>query len=122
MRKALLIGLTVLAMAGGAHAQTSPYRNPYGTGPAKDPYDLPKKYQGNPYDRDYSRPETGSQSTRKSYGSDSNTSTYGGYGSTYSGYGSSYGGNVRSNSSRDAGASSSRNQRNPACSRPGVVC
>jgi hypothetical protein len=93
MRTALLIALAVAALAGTAQAQTSPFRNPYGLGPAKDPYDLPKRYQGNPYDRDYSKPNPatrgpgyrnvdGSLPTRSR--SDSYGGSYGSYGSRFS--------------------------------------
>lgn len=120
MRTALLIGLIVVGAASAAQAQTSPFRNPYGMGPAKDPYDLPKAYQTNPYDRDYSKPDPavrgpgyrnvdGSLPTRPQ--SDSS------YGSVYGGYGG-YG--ARSSGLSDYGVNASRNRRD--CGKPGLVC
>ena len=57
MRTALLIGLVAASIAGAAQAQMSPYVNPYGMGPRKNPYDLPKALQGKPNLRDYSKPD-----------------------------------------------------------------
>lgn len=119
MRTALLIGLLAASVAGAAEAQTNPYLNPYGMGPAKDPYDLPKALQGNPNLRDYSKPDPatkgpgyrnvdGSLPRQRQSGSSS--------GGFYSGYGS------RPYDPSDYGVSSSRNRQNPNCIRPGVVC
>lgn len=119
MRTALLIGLLAASVAGAALAQTSPYVNPYGMGPAKDPYDLPKALQGNPYLRDYSKPDPATRGPgyRNADGSPASqrrpSSSYGG---SYSGYGS------RNYDPSDDGGSSSRNRRNPNCSKPGIVC
>lgn len=114
MRAVLLIALMMTAVAGAAQAQTSPYRNPYSTGPAKDPYDLPKPLQGNPYDRDYSKQDTykNQQDYQNRYGGSANRgdSNTGGLGY---GYGS------QSQRSNDSGVNSSRNRRD--C-KPGVVC
>jgi hypothetical protein len=119
MRTALLIGLMITAsLASSAQAQTNPYLNPFGMGPAKDPYDLPKAFQGNPNYRDYSKPDPatkgpgyrnvdGSLPTQRQSGSSS--------GGFYSGYGS------RSSGPSDYGVRSG-NRQNPNCSKPGVVC
>ena len=120
MRTALLIGLLAASLAGAAHAQVSPFRNPYGMGPAKDPYDLPKSYYTNPYDRDYSKqaPATRGPGYRNVDGSlpaQRAPNSYGGYYSGYGGYGS------RPSGSNDYGVSSPRYQ-NPNCSKPGIVC
>lgn len=122
MRTALLIGLLATSLAGAAHAQTSPFRNPYGMGPAKDPYDLPKSYQTNPYDRDYSKPDPAARgpgyrnadgSLPRPNPSYNPSSGYGGYG----GY------RAPSAGAADYGASSRRyRQNNPNCSKPGIVC
>jgi hypothetical protein len=123
MRTALLIGLMVVGVAGAAQAQGGykPYQpKDYGAGPSatrdRDPYDLPKAQQTNPYDRDYSKPDPGTRGPgyRNVDGSlpsqrNSNSSS----GGFYSGYGArpsappSYGSGAR---------------RNPNCSKPGVVC
>ncbi len=119
MRVALIIGLTVAAVAGAAQAQMSPYVNPNGMGPAKNPYELPKSLQGNPYLRDYTKPDPATKGPgyRNADGSaftpPSSGSSSGGF---YSGYGS------RPYTPNDYGASSSRNRQNPNCSKPGVVC
>jgi len=119
MRTALLIGLLAASVAGAAQAQMSPYVNPYGMGPRKDPYDLPKSLQGNPYLRDYTKPDPatrgpGYHNADGSPGPDRRpSSSSGGF---YSGYGS------RPYTPNDYGASSSRRRSNPNCSKPGVVC
>lgn len=119
MRTALLIGLLAASVAGAAQAQMSPYVNPYGMGPRKDPYDLPKSLQGNPYLRDYTKPDPATRGPgyHNADGSPASqprpSSSSGGY---YSGYGS------RRYDGSDDSVSSSRNRRNPNCSKPGVVC
>lgn len=130
MRVALIIGLSVLAMASVAQAQTSPYRNPYGMGPAKDPYDLPKSYRTNPYDRDYSSSGDASgpgyhnadgTAVRRNYGSGG-----GNYGSSYGGYGSmggAYGSSSRGYDTPSYGARpSTRSTRSGSNCGLGVVC
>jgi hypothetical protein len=116
VRNALLIGLMIAAVGGAAAmAQTnSPYRNPYGMGPAKDPYDLPKPYQTNPYNRDYSKPDRsddgpGYRNVDGSTPRRNSEPSYGGYGS-------------RSTGSNDSGYGSSSRNRDLSRCRPGIVC
>lgn len=123
MRTALLIGLLAASLAGAAHAQMSPFRNPYGMGPAKNPYDLPKSYYTNPYDRDYTKPDPATRGPgyRNVDGSlpaqRAPTPSYGGYYGSYGAYGS------RPSGSDNYGVSSPRyRQNNPNCSKPGIVC
>ena len=115
MRIALLIGLLAASVAGAAQAQYQPYKPPKPYSSDRDPYDLPKAYQTNPYDRDYSKPAPGTSGP--GYRNvDGSASSRPNSGSSYGGYG------ARSSGAADYGVSSSRNQRNPNCSKPGVVC
>ena len=110
MRVALIIGLSVLAMASVAQAQTSPYRNPY--------------------DRDYSSSGDASgpgyhnadgTAVRRNYGSGG-----GNYGSSYGGYGSmggAYGSSSRGYDTPSYGARpSTRSTRSGSNCGLGVVC
>lgn len=71
MRTALLIGLLIAAgITTTAQAQLGglkPYQPPKPFSTDRDPYDLPKAYNTNPYDRDYStnRDSPGYANTRR---------------------------------------------------------
>lgn len=109
MRTALLIGLMIAASLASSGAQAQTQRRPYD--PPK-PYELPKEYGTNPYDRDYSKTDRyeNQSKQRRGNGDSSRDSSYGPgpYGSRPSGLPSTW---------TPAGS-----QRNPNCNKPGIVC
>ena len=108
MRTALLIGLIAVGLSTSAQAQTQ--RRPYD--PPK-PYELPKAYGTNPYERDYGKTDSyENQSKQKRY--DSKPRENDSYGSGAWGSPSSGGGSTWS-------PAGSQRDRSRAC-RPGIVC
>ena len=111
MHMIVLVGLIAAVAAGAAQAQSR--RNPYD--PPK-PYELPKEYRTNPYERDFSKPDPATKGPGYHNADGSAASTrmptptpsYGGY------YGS------RTSEPSDYGVNSSRNRRD--CGKPGLVC
>jgi hypothetical protein len=118
MRTALLIGLLAASVAGAAQAQMSPYVNPYGMGPRKDPYDLPKSLQGNPYLRDYTKPDPAIRGPGY-HNADGSAVRPGKPSPSYGGH---YLGPMSNALERYSGASSRRSRQDPVCSKPGIVC
>lgn len=131
MRTALLIGLLVLGAAGAAAAQSGylggykPYQPPKPYSSDRDPYDLPKAYQTNPYDRDYSTNRASRAYTNTSRDRLDDGYSPGGYSvGGSSNRGSSNGGYFSRPALPSLGSSrsSTGSRPNPACSRPGIVC
>ena len=108
MRTALLIGLIAVGLSTSAQAQTQ--RRPYD--PPK-PYELPKAYGTNPYDRDYSKTDTyENQSKQKRYDSNARDNDS---------YGSGAFGSQRSSRGSTWEPAGSQRDRSRAC-KPGLVC
>ena len=122
MRTAFLIGLMIAAgLASSAQAQFGTFPKPKAD---RDPYDLPKAYNENPYGRDYSTNRDSNAYTNTSRDKRDDGYSPGGY---------SAGGSASRNSSSGGYSGYSRpappptygsgaNRQNPNCSKPGVVC
>jgi hypothetical protein len=119
MRTALLISLIVLGAAGAAQAQSTfrPYNAVKPQSADRDPYDLPKAYQTNPYDRDYSKNRDDTAAYKNTYKNQRDDGYSNGYGANRnSSSSSSYGSGSGSSTWRPAGS-----QSNNRC-KPGLVC